>query len=57
LTDFKKGPGFNQPDPHECPSRKPLKPDPHEEPSKTMLFFMLAPHDKPSIRLANPQKL
>ena len=33
------------------------KPAPQKEPSKTMLFFMLAPHNKPSNRLANPQKL
>ena len=45
------------PDPQTSPSNQTLKPDPHEEPSKTMLFFVLAPHDKPSNRLANPQEL
>lgn len=56
IQTYSKGSGI-QPDPQNIPSRKTLKPAPQTKPSKTMLFLMLAPHNKPLNRLANPQKL
>ena len=49
--------GLALPDPQNSPSSLPLKPDPHEEPSKLTRFFSTTPHERPSNRLANPQKL